>query len=130
MTDFNIAQLNIIQKINLNDIDFDSLDISNLEEIKKELEEVINYKRILGKRLESIEQKIKIEKKNKKDQMIKEIDEEISKKKKQLLKIQEIENDDQSEDDDEEEIESVVYNKKSPKGKVTKKPARGKAVKK
>lgn len=128
MADLNILQPSVASKINLNDIDFDSIELSNLEQIKNEIDEIINYKKILGKRLESIEQKIRIEKKNKKDQMLREIDEEISKKKKQLLKIQEIEND-QSSEDEENEIEEVVYNRKNPKGRVVKKQIRGRSIK-
>lgn len=106
-------------KLCITEIDFDNATLEELKEIKKEIEDIIIYKETLKNRLTIFESKLKEEKENKKQAMLKEIEDEIAKEKKKLLKIRKIEEDEETEETEEEE-EAVVYNKKNPKGRPVK----------
>lgn len=107
-------------KLCITEIDFDNATLEELKEIRKEIDDIIIYKETLKNRLKIFDDKLKIEKNNKKQAMLKEIEDEIAKEKKKLLKIRKIEEDEETEEEEEEEEEAIIYNKKTPKGKPAK----------
>lgn len=104
----------IHEKISLKDLDFDNLDLDELLMIKDEIDVVLNIKKLVGERLEHVKRQLNEEKEELRKKMMRDLRKEKEKLKK---------NDDY---DEEESSESVIYNKKTPKGKVTK--ARGRPL--
>jgi len=106
-------QIPVPDKISLNDLDFDELDESELIMIKNEIEVVLKINQLKNERMNQIKKQIADEKKQLRDEMLKEIKREKDKLTKALKEKMKSE-----ESEDEESIESIVYDKKNPKGKV------------
>jgi hypothetical protein len=105
------------QKIHINEIDFDDLDIDELLAIKNEIDSLIEIHKLKKDRLVYIKKHIEEEKNNLHEEMLANIKSE----KEQILKDfkKKIKAKQQLEDEDEDSIESVIYSKENPKGKVT-----------
>lgn len=104
--------IQVFEKINVRDIDFDNITDEELHEIKEEIEVIMKIRQLKNERLEQIKKQINDEKEILIKIMLKEV-----KKEKQRLR--------EEEEDYEESSESIVYDKKSPKGRVTKAKSRG-----
>lgn len=118
-------------KISVKDLDFDNLDDDELTAIRDEINVMLQINQLKIDRMGFIKKQILEEKIQLKIQMEKEIEKNREKIIRQIKK--EIEEEQEEEDDDDTEseiVESTIYNKKSPKGKVTKPRGRPPAKKK
>jgi thymidylate synthase ThyX len=113
-------QIPIINKLALNDIDFDNIDDNELQMIKEEIEVIVNIRRLKHERMVFVKKKIIEEKNELRNKMLKDLKREkqnIIESYKKEAEEAEAEEESNEEDSD---IVSVIYNKKTPKGKVTK----------
>ncbi len=106
-----VEQPVIHEKISIKDLDFDNLDIDELIMIKDEIDVVLNIRKLIGERLEYVKKQLVEEKEELRNKMLKEI-----KKEKERLRQE-------TEEEESSAEEAIVYNKKTPKGKVTRRKA-------
>jgi len=112
------------KKISLNEIDFDELSLDELRCIYNEIEQILLMDNLFSIRREQLKNKLAKEKEKLKIKMEKEIRAHRNKILDDLETIDKYNESDESqssyEDIETEEIESIVYDKKHPKGQVRK----------
>jgi len=118
MTELIIDQIPVPTKLSVKDLDFDALDDDELKMIHEEIAVVLKIRELKAERLDYVKKQIMEEKDQLRTQMLKELKREKDRILKEYKeKIEEQESDEDNETD--ETVESVIYNKKNPKGKVT-----------
>jgi activator of HSP90 ATPase len=126
----------INKKISISEIDFDNLSYNELKQIYEEIEVLLQIHELKENRMKNIRESIKKEKSELKKSLIEDVEKErqkmlstIEKEKTKILQkyADEIKNDSAEVDydnddviDSEEEGDAVIYNKKTPKGRITK----------
>jgi hypothetical protein len=110
-----VAHQDVNRKISVDDIDLDVLDNDELQDLTNEIQVILRLRVLIGERKDAMILKLHKTIDKIKAKMLKEAKAEIEEEKKNLKK--------ESEEEEESSCEEVIYNKKTPKGKVTRKVA-------